>query len=313
VSGVDERDRSVLTVTVPSQEIAALIGEPPTGVRIRVWDLLGDLDDPASIDAVLVPDYFFDVDGFARLRALPNLRFVQMPSAGIDHAQALLPTGVPVANGRGVHDAETAEHAVGLMLAALRGVADAVRDARWNPATRSSLVDRRVLLVGYGQIGQAIARRLEPFEVGLTVVARTARDQDGRRVHAFTELPQLLPDAEVVVLIAPATEETRGLVDAAFLASMPDGALLVNVARGTLVDTTALVAELETGRLHAALDVTDPEPLPDDHALWRTPNTIITPHLAGRTTATAPRIAALMRRQLAALADGREPEAVVLR
>jgi phosphoglycerate dehydrogenase-like enzyme len=263
---------------------------------------------------VLVPPYFFS--GFEYLHKLPNLRFVQLPSAGVEHALPKLPPQAVVANGRGIHDDETAELAIGLALASLRGIDDAARDMgrqHWKAVMRPSLADRRVLLVGYGSIGHEIAARLDTFKVELTVVARSARSEDGRNVHGFDELPELLPHAEVVILIVPLTAETRQLVDAPFLAALPDGALLVNVARGGVVDTDALVAELATGRISAALDVTDPEPLPGGHPLWSAPNLLLTPHVGGFTTATHPRVMALMRRQVAALASGKDPENLVAR
>ena len=170
-----------------------------------------------------------------------------------------------------MHDASTAELAVGLAIAALRGFPDFVRAASrgaWENGPRTSLADRRVLLVGAGNVGGAIADRLAPFEVDLTRVGTRARDDDRGHVHADTELHDLLPRHEVVVLACPLTERTRGMVDAEFLARMPDGALLVNVARGGVVVTDALVSELASGRLLAALDVTDPEPLPPGHPLW---------------------------------------------
>ena len=304
----------MLTVTLPTVEQCEQFGPVPEGVRLVAWDVTTDAASPADIDAVLVPPYFFS--GFELLHKLPNLRFVQLPSAGVEHALPHLPAQAVVANGRGIHDDETAELAIGLALASLRGIDDAVRDRevqRWESVLRPSLADRKVLLVGFGSIGHEIAARLETFKVDLTVVARTARSEDGRDVHGFDGLPALLPSAEVVILIVPLTDETRGLVDAAFLAALPDGALLVNVARGGVVDTDALVAELSSGRISAALDVTDPEPLPAGHPLWSVPNLILTPHVGGFTTATDPRVLALMRRQVAALANGEEPENLVAR
>jgi phosphoglycerate dehydrogenase-like enzyme len=242
-----------------------------------------------------------------RLRALPRLKVVQLPSAGYEHALGRVPPGVIVCNARGVHDAGTAELAVGLVLASQRGIDAAVLDqleGRWAPRTRESLADRRVMILGYGSIGTAIARRLAPFEVELVAVARTPRVQDGVVVRGMAEVPELLPTVDVVILIAPLTEETSGLVDATFLARMRDGALLVNMARGKIVDTDALLAEVTTGRLRAALDVTEPEPLPADHPLWHAPGVIITPHVAGNTRATDPRLIRLLRKQIARLEKG---------
>jgi phosphoglycerate dehydrogenase-like enzyme len=164
-----------------------------------------------------------------------------------------------------------------------------------------------VLIIGYGDIGAAIERRLLPFEVDVVKVARTARDG----VHAMGELPALLPDADVVVLVVPLTDETRRLVDATFLATMKDGALLVNVARGGVVDTDALVAELATRRITAALDVTDPEPPPPGHPLWTAPGLLLSPHVGGPTSAFAPRARALVREQLTLFAEGRPLRNVV--
>jgi phosphoglycerate dehydrogenase-like enzyme len=222
----------------------------------------------------------------------------------------MVPDGVTLCSGRGIHDASTAELAVTLTLAALRGVPEFVRAQdreEWLPEPRSSLADLTVLVVGYGAIGAAIERRLDGFEVDVVRVARSARSG----VHATSELPQLLPDADVVILILPITDDTRGLVDAGFLAVMKPGALLVNVARGPVVDTDALVAALHEGRVSAALDVTDPEPLPEGHPLWTAPHLLLTPHVGGLTTAMDPRAHRLVRDQLRRFAAGAPLENVV--
>ncbi|MFZ2502502.1 MAG: NAD(P)-dependent oxidoreductase, partial [Nocardioides sp.] len=168
--------------------------------------------------------------------------------------------------------------------------------------TLPSLADRSVLIVGYGQIGAAVEARLAPFEVQVTKVARTAREG----VHSFEELPQLLPQADVVILIVPDTAETRGMVDADFLAQMRRGALLVNVARGPIVVTDDLVAALHDGQVRAALDVTDPEPLPPNHPLWLAPGVLISPHVGGASSAMEPRSYRLVRAQLERFAAGAE-------
>ena len=166
-----------------------------------------------------------------------------------------------------------------------------------------------MLIVGAGDLGEQTAKRLVGFGAQPVLVAHSARDG----VHATAELPDLLPHADVVVLTVPLTPDTEGMVDAAFLAALPDRALLVNVARGKVVDTDALVAECASGRLRAALDVTDPEPLPSEHPLWDAPGLILTPHEGGNTTATPRRMVALIQTQLDRLAAGDEPANVVAR
>lgn len=235
---------------------------------------------------------------------MPNLRAVQLSSAGFDGIAELLPAGVALHNAAGVHDAATAELAVGLMIASGRRLDAYARDQaahRWEPQFGVSLADRRVLIVGAGRIGQAIERRLAGFEVAsVTRVARTAREG----IHAIDELDVLLPDAEIVCLICPLTPQTRGLMDARRLALLPDDALVVNVARGPIIDTAALVEACGAGRIRAALDVTDPEPLPADHPLWDTPGVLVVPHRGGAATSFHPRFHALLADQLRRLAQG---------
>lgn len=307
-------------VSLPEQRWADAVDPLPPELRAVVWDLTDqhtegqrdlELDD---LELVVLP-YMGTQRNADVLRRLPRLRVVQTLTAGYEDVLPYLPDGVALATAAGVHDASTAELALGLALASLRGIPQAVRDAEhgtWQPQHRSSLADRRVLVVGVGGVGEAIADRLAPFEVSLTRVASRARDDDRGHVHAATELQRLLPDHDVVVLACPLNEHTRGMADAAFLAAMPDGALLVNVGRGGLVDTDALLVELRRIRLQAALDVVDPEPLPADHPLWSAPGLLLTPHVGGNTTAFAPRAAAMLREQLARFAAGEPLRGVVV-
>jgi phosphoglycerate dehydrogenase-like enzyme len=268
---------------------------PPESLRFEVYD--GGQPPPSISDvAFWSPMYDTRHDWAALFAQMSSLRVVQLPSAGYEHDEPHLPPGVTLCNGRGLHDAATAEWTIALVLAALRDLPSYVHaqdEQHWTHRTSgTSLADSNVLVLGYGNIGQALHRRLEPFECTVTPVA--SRRRDG--VHGVDELPELVPHADVVVVLTPLNEKTRGLVDAAFLSRMRDGALLVNVARGGVVDTAALLAE--GGRIRAALDVTDPEPLPAEHPLWSAPGVLVTPHVAGGTTALLPRLRGLLRAQL---------------
>jgi phosphoglycerate dehydrogenase-like enzyme len=215
--------------------------------------------------------------------ALPAVRVVQLLSAGVDGWVGRVPAHITLCDAQGVHTSATAEWVLTAILSRLRAFpAFTLAQARgeWAPARTDELAGKRALVVGAGSIGAAVAARLRPFDVSVTLVATTARSG----VHGRDELPDLLPAADIVVLVVPLTTATRRLVDAAFLAAMPDGSLLVNAARGPVVDTAALTAELDSGRLAAALDVTDPEPLPPGHPLWGMSNVLLTPHVGGAVT-----------------------------
>ncbi len=281
--------------------------ELPAGLRVDCWD--GTAPWPSSVGAVelYVLPYMIGPRALEPLPQMHSLRVMQTLTAGYDDVLAARPHGAVLCNAPGLHDTSTAELAVTLTLAALRGVPDFVRAAgehRWAPEHRPALADRRVLVVGFGGVGRAVARRLEPFEVDVVPVASTARDTAAGRVHGIDELTGLLPAADVVVLCVPLTDGTRGLVDAAFLAAMKDGALLVNVSRGAVVRTGALLAELESGRLTAALDVTDPEPLPREHPLWDAPGLLLSPHVGGNSSAFGPRAERFVVGQLERFAAG---------
>jgi phosphoglycerate dehydrogenase-like enzyme len=281
----------------------------PEGLVLRE---VHDATAASDIDQVevFVPPYDLSQDLSDVLPRMTSLRVLQVQTAGTEDVEPLVPAGVQLCNARGVHDASTAELAMTLILASLRGVPDFVRaqpSGAWLQTTRPALADSRVVVLGAGSIAGALKARLEPFECEVVLVARSAREG----VRATADLPELLPTADVVVVLVPLTDETHHLVDAPMLAALRDGALLVNVARGAVVDTDALLAETSAGRLLAALDVTDPEPLPPEHPLWTAPGVLISPHVGGATTARAPRMLRLVGEQLRRYADG-EPLANVV-
>ena len=302
-----------LLVSLPGATLRDAIGPLPDDVDVVLWNLEGPA--PAPHLDLVVPPY---MGASAKLGALAGVttRLVQSQSIGYDDVAAALPPGHVYANAASVHETSTAELTLALVLAAQRGIPDFVRAAgegRWAPARHESLADRRVLLVGYGGVGKAIEDRLLPFEVEVTRVASRARDDERGRIHGIDELPDLLPSAEIVIVGVPLTEATTGLVDDAFLSALPDGALVVNIARGKVADTDAILDHATRGRLRFALDVTDPEPLPDGHPLFALPNVLVSPHVGGASTAMMPRMARLVRDQVERMLRGDEPRNVVLR
>jgi phosphoglycerate dehydrogenase-like enzyme len=291
------------------------LGGIPAGIEVECYRADGDAmpDSIAEVEFYVLP-YMKGAEVLERSGEMSSLKVIQTLTAGVENFLPYVPDGVVLCNAAGVHDASTAELAVALMLASGRHLDEFARaqpDGRWAPIFGRALADQRVLIVGYGNIGAAIERRLAGFEVSsITRVARRARSGPPV-VHAIDELDRLLSEADVVVVIAPHTPQTDGLISAPQLARMPDGALLVNVARGRLVDTDALVAETSSGRLRAALDVTEPEPLPADHPLWRIPGVLISPHVGGASSAFFPRADRLIAAQLRRFAAGEELENII--
>lgn len=287
---------TVTVICLPDADAVQLVGDLPDGVDVVTWDGAGP--PPARVE-FWVPTYMLADPAHrdAALAAMPDLRVIQLVSAGAEVWVDHVPPGALLCDARGVHGGSTAEWALTAILAVLREFPRFIHDQqarRWAPATTDELAGKHVLVVGAGDLGQNVATRLRAFGATPVLVARRARDG----VHAVGELPGLLPAADIVVLVIPLTPETTGLVDSAFLAALPDGALLVNAARGPVVVTDALVAELTSGRLRAALDVTDPEPPPDDHPLWTAPNLLLTPHVGGNVRGFPWRAYQLVRDQL---------------
>ncbi len=269
-----------LAVCVPADpDELRHLGEMPPGIELRPWAAGGPAVDLSTFDLV-VPDGSMRDAVLAALEAPGRLRVIQTLSAGVDWLVGRVPGEVTVCNARGVFDIPLAEWVVGAILALERGfptARDAQARSEWIDYRPTELAGKRVAILGLGSIGTAVADRLRPFEVEITGIARTARDG----VLGLSDLDGVLPSADVLVDLLPLTGETARLLDARRLALLPEGALVVNAGRGRTIDTDALVDELRRGRLQAALDVTDPEPLPAGHPLWSLPNAMITPHVAG--------------------------------
>jgi phosphoglycerate dehydrogenase-like enzyme len=275
------------TISLPTPDAPDHVGELPDGVEVVIWDGAGEPPPGAEGVEFFVARYDAPPPPADALSRLPALKVVQLSSAGYEAWPPLLPDGVTLCNGRGVHGASTAELAVAGLLATLRELPrflDAQRAHQWREAVTEGVTGKRVVVVGAGDIGRRVADALRPLDAEVTSVARTARD--GVR------------GIDVVVLALPAGPATEHLVDAPFLAALPDGAVLVNVARGRIVDTDALLAELTGRRLRAFLDVTDPEPLPTQHPLWEAPNLLLTPHVGGGTRGWQQRAYRLVREQV---------------
>lgn len=302
-----------LIVSVPDSRLVNVVGEVPDGVEIVEWDFQSD--PPRERIDLIVPPYMGGSSRLGRVGEVEN-RLVQSQSIGFDGVEDLLPAGITYANATTVHETATAELALALTLAAQRGLPQFVRDSEsgtWTSRMHPGLADKRVMILGYGGVGRAIEDRLLPFEVEVVRVASKPRSDDRGHVYGTEDLPELLPDVDIVIVVTPLTPSTTGLVGDEVLSALPDGALVVNVARGQVADTDALVSHATEGRIRLALDVTDPEPLPQDHPLWSLPNVLISPHVGGASGAMLPRMAALIRRQIGHLLAGEDPENIVLR
>ncbi len=262
---------------------------------------------------------------------LTGVRVVQAMLAGVDWMKRLVPDGVILCDGQGMHNIQTAEWTLTAILSSLKFFPfyrDLQHAGEWQRLTEADatyrqlhrgekltsfkvlqeeLYGKRVMIVGYGSIGRSIEERVLAFGAETVRVARQAREG----VESVDRLLELLPEADIVVLIVPLTEETTGMIGARELAKMKQGALLVNAARGPVVETDALVAALQSGRIRAAIDVTDPEPLPKDHPLWSAPNLLITPHIAGSSPRSMERAIGFAAEQVKRYLRGEELNNVV--
>jgi phosphoglycerate dehydrogenase-like enzyme len=302
-------DHETITVLVPDDHALSALSQV-AGVHLVRYDIGDELPAEAAVAGVLIPPFLAGGSAVPLVDQLPKLRLVQLLSAGAEVWLGKLPDGVALSTCRGAHGGSTAEWVVAVLLSFYRHLPSfdrAQRAAEWDFQVTDTLQDKRVLIVGAGDLGVQLQRRLEPFDVTATLVGRTARDG----IHGKDELPELLTTADAVVVVVPLTSDTTGMVDAGFLAAMADGAILVNAARGPVVDTDALVEELRTGRLRAALDVTDPEPLPPDHPLWKLDGVLLTPHVAGSCTGRQKRAYAVAASEVARFVAGQEPANLV--
>jgi|SRR5271166_1807957 len=298
-----------MTILVPGDEGRVALADLDN-VSLVVYDPDGAMPDEAADAEVLVVPPRRDRELLAAMRDMPNLRLVQTLSAGTEKWEGKLPDGVRLCNARGAHGGSTAEWAITALLVIFRHFPRFAADQaahEWHQTGTETLDGKRVLILGAGDLGMNLRARLEPFGASVTMVAQTAHD--GAR--GLREVPDLLGDHDAVVIMVPYNDETYHLVDAEFLARMPDGAVLVNAARGPVVDTGALLGELNRARLRAALDVTDPEPLPPDHPLWDALGVLITPHIGGNTAGVMDRAWKVAARQIAAYVAGQDPPNLV--
>ncbi len=292
-----------------------------------IWTQWEDLKVPAGFESLspstapldgenlgaitfFVPPYMGGRRALLPILRMSSLRVLQLPYAGYENALEFVRPGLTICNASGVHDDSTAELAVGLTIASLRGFPDFVRNqisGEWVRSRRRSLSDSRIGIVGFGSIGKRIKENLSGFAVEVIPFSRLGSDGSKK----MSELDAELPNLDVVILSMPLNEDSRHLFDAKKLARMKDGALLVNVARGPVVDTDALIEELNSGRILAALDVTDPEPLPKGHPLWTAKGLLISPHVGGESSAFEPRFRKLLEDQLQRLSRGERLKNIV--
>ena len=298
-----------LKVLVP-QGLGFETMDTPDGVDAVYYEP-GDPWPPGHLDATVVVVGYENAGAIAaRFVELPNLRLIQTLNAGYEQWLPLLPDGVMLSNGRGAHGGSSAEWVVAALLAIYRDLRlfdEQQSEGIWREKDTETLIGKRVVVLGAGDLAVNLASRLAPFETEVTLVGRRPRPG----VHALADVDGPLSAADVVVAMLPGNESTRHVIDAEFLAKLRDGTVVVNVGRGGSVDTDALLAELMSGRLRAALDVTDPEPLPADHPLWSAPGLLLTPHVAGSTAGAWERAWAVAMRQIEAFAVGAIPPNLV--
>lgn len=279
------------------------LGPLPHEVELHVIPPEGPLPSDMRDAELLVPPYN-TVPVLELLREMPTLRVVQAISAGVEWLLPWVPDGVTVCNARGTRDNAVTEWVLAVIMAMERRLLEFAHNPtnrEWSPFLPGELTGKKVLIVGYGSIGRSVATQLSAL--GMQVVGVATSRRPG--VYPVCELPDLLPEADIVVVLVPLTAQTHRLFDKRMLSQLRPGALLVNASRGSVIDTEALIPYLVNGRLRAALDVTDPEPLPPDHPLWDTAGVLITPHIAGDSSDAEERVYRLIGEQIRRYADGK--------
>lgn len=284
----------------------------PSGYKL--FSDLADLKNPeiASQISFFIPEYMGGTSSLKLMQEMPNLQYVQLLTAGYETALPYLPSGVALANARGVHDQSTAELALGLTLASRIGIIDyyeAKNQANWLTETRNSIIDSEVAIIGFGSIGQEIAKVFSPFTRNITGYTRSG----SAGTLNIAELDANLSNYDIVIIVTPLTDETRGFFNADRISLMKPGALLVNMARGPVVVTNDLITALNDHRIFAALDVTDPEPLPANHPLWKAKNLLISPHVGGNSTAFPRRAKKFISDQLTKLSNGQQLDNLIIK
>lgn len=263
-------------------------GEVSVGVRAILPDqdfcLFSEAlkEDDLSAVEFYVPPYPGGPAVAEMMSRLPGLKVVQLLTAGVDWILPRMPPGVLLCRGIGVHETSVAEQVVADVLAMTKDIPAFVRfqaRAEWAHHRVGGLLGMRAVVLGYGAIGRATGDLLGAFGVEVKGVSRSGR----HGALPLAAISGLLPACHILVITLPLTDETKSLVDGETLSLLPDGALVVNVSRGAVVESAALERELVSGRLRAALDVTEPEPLPAESPLWHLPNVLITPHVGGDT------------------------------
>jgi len=278
---------------------------PEGFTKLSPLDFPLDSSDLSPI-TIYVQPYMTRNETLDPIHSMVNLQLLQVPNAGYESAIPYMREGMLLCNAKGVHNASTAELAVGMAIAMKRGFPDFIRlqdRGIWSHERMGSLNDSNIGIIGAGSIGQTLVSCLKPYEVEITTFSRSG----GAGSLTMDRLDELLPTFDIVFLILPLNDQSENLFNARRLALLKNGAILINVARGKIVDTDALVKELATGRISAALDVTEPEPLLPSHPLWSLKNVMITPHVGGDSAAFEKRGKRFIESQLQRIADGLDP------